>query len=273
MVAIAAANVPQAEAIPYVTADEAYALLQVQLERLLALLETLNAADWNQPTACTLWNVRDMLAHQVGGYASGTGYAEMIRQYTRIPAPGQLPEDAINAYQLRQRAGRSPAQLIADLRAAGPLASRNWAYGFHLAKLLAIPHPIAGILTVRHLMLVIHSRDTWMHRLDICRATGRAFEQTAQQEGRIVALVMLDLAKRLRPRLGGQAVRFELAGVAGGAWQVGAGQPAAAIHMDALDFSIYVSGRYRFDEARARAEFSGDAGLAEKALRQSAVLF
>ena len=66
--------VPNALEIPYTTAAEAYTLLQVELERFLALLEKLEADDWNKPTACTAWTVRDMLAHQAGGYASGSGY-------------------------------------------------------------------------------------------------------------------------------------------------------------------------------------------------------
>ena len=63
-----------AEQVPYVTAAEAYALLHTELERFMALVETLGPDDWGKPTACTAWTVRDMLAHQAGGYASGTGY-------------------------------------------------------------------------------------------------------------------------------------------------------------------------------------------------------
>ncbi len=40
-------------------------------------------------------------AHQAGVYASGTGYRELIHQYTAVLTPGQLPEDAINRRQLR----------------------------------------------------------------------------------------------------------------------------------------------------------------------------
>ena len=108
--------------VPYVTADEAHNLLRTELERFTALLETLNPDDWNRPTACTAWNVRDIVAHQAGGYASGTGYREMLRQYSAIPKKGQLPEDAINERQLKQRAGKSPTELITELRHVAPTA-------------------------------------------------------------------------------------------------------------------------------------------------------
>ena len=85
MLAVNTSNaVFEAARIPYTTADEALTLLRTELDRLLALVETLDPADWARPTACTLLTVRDMLAHQAGGYASGTGYREMIRQYSAM---------------------------------------------------------------------------------------------------------------------------------------------------------------------------------------------
>lgn len=274
MVAIASTpTVHEAVRVPYVTAEEAYTLLHVALERFLALVETLAPDDWGKPTACTAWTVRDILAHQAGGYASGTGYSEMIRQYSTLPKKGQLPEDAINDLQVRERAGRSPADLIAELRRAGPVAIQKWAYQFRLVKPIAIPHPVGGWMSLQQLMWIIHSRDTWMHRLDICRATQREFHQTREHDGRLVALIMRDVGLLLRDKLGGRAVTIDLAGVAGGQWQVGSGDATATIQMDALDFSIFASGRFTLAEGQARANLSGDVALAELALKKTLVLF
>jgi uncharacterized protein (TIGR03083 family) len=262
-----------AEQVPYVTADEAHTLMRVALDRFLALVETLEPDDWHKPTLCTAWRVRDILAHQAGGYASGSGYREMFRQYVMLPKKGQLPEDVINERQVRQRAGHSPAEMIAELRQVGPPAIEKWAYQFRLIKPVVIPHAVGGLMSVRHLMWIIHSRDTWKHRLDICRATSREFHQTREHDGRIVALVMRDLGHSLRNKLGGQAVVFDLTGVAGGVWQVGPGEAAATIRMDALDFNIFASGRFCYDEGRARAGLSGDTTLAELALKNTLVLY
>ena len=79
--------------VPYVTADEAYQLMAVELERFLALVETLEPEDWGKPTACSAWDVRDILAHQAGGYASGASLREMLRQGRQKPGPGELPEE------------------------------------------------------------------------------------------------------------------------------------------------------------------------------------
>ncbi len=273
MVTLAASQPVDAIRVPYLTADEAYTLLETALERFLALVESLGPDDWNKPTACSEWNVRDILAHQAGGYASGTSYREMIRQYTSLPGKGQLPEDAINALQLRERAGKSPQELIAELRRVGPVAARNWAYGFRLIKPIAVPHAVGGLLSLRHLMWVTHSRDTWMHRLDICRATDREFYRTREHDGRIVALVMLDVQSQLEKKLDGRAVRFELTGIAGGTYQIGAGEPAATIQMDALDFNIFASGRFTPEHARSRATVSGDTAFAESVFRKILVLY
>jgi len=274
MVAIRSFHTAQkADHIPYVSADEAFSLMKVELERFLALLETLDPADWSRPTACTLWNVREVVAHQAGGYASGTGYRELIRQYSAIPRRGRLPEDAINDLQVSERANRSPDELIAELRMVGPIAIEKWAYQFRIAKPITIPHPVGGMISLRHLMWVIHSRDTWMHRLDICRATGHAFEQSAGHDGRITALVMKDVNKKLWKKLAGRAIVFDLSGLAGGTWKIGKGEPSATIQMDALEFSIFVSGRYGYEEAFSRACLSGDIDLANDVLKDLLILF
>jgi uncharacterized protein (TIGR03083 family) len=259
--------------IAYTTADEAYGLLLTELERFIGLVETLGPEDWGKPTACTAWTVRDILAHQAGGYASGTSNRELIHQYTQIPKSGQLPEDAVNILQLSERSGKSPAELIAELKTVGPIAAQKWAYQFRMVKPITIPHRTARSLNLRHLMWVIHSRDTWMHRLDICRATGRKFEQTAEHDGRIAALVMLDVAKSLTKKLDGQSLAFDLTGMAGGHWNIGNGEPAATIRMDVLDFNIFASGRFSYEQARPLATIAGDIDLAERALKKMLILF
>lgn len=262
-----------AESIPYTNADEAHRLLTTALSRFMTLIESLHVDDWSKPTACTAWNVRDMLAHQAGGYASGTSYKEMIRQYTSKPKPGQLPEDAINDLQVGERADKTPAELIAELKQIGEIAAHNWAYGFNAIKWIATPHPVGGFMSIRHLMWIIHSRDTWMHRLDICRATNRPFEQTPEHDGRIIELVVLDTAKKLNKKLNGQAITLWLTGIAGGTWQIGTGSPVAEMEMDALDFNIFVSGRFSYEEGMKRAKISGDKALLQNAFKDFLVLY
>ena len=266
-------TIARAEDIPSVNADEAHRLLTTALSRFLILIESLHADDWFKPTACTAWNVHDMVAHQAGGYASGTSYKEMIRQYTSKPQPGQLPEDAINALQVGERKSKTPAELISELKQVGEVAAHNWAYGFNAIKWIATPHPVGGFMSIRHLMWIIHSRDTWMHRMDICRATNRPFEQTREHDGRIVELVVRDVAGKLRKRLNGKAITLTLTGVSGGEWLLGNGEPVSGLEMDALDFNIFVSGRYSYQEGMNRAKISGDNPVIQNAFKNLLVLY
>lgn len=271
--ALSPSSTVHAESIRPVTADEAHVLLRTELERLLALIENLDQDDWSKPTACTAWSVRDILAHQAGGYASGSSYREMIRQYSVMLKFGRLPEDDINALQLGERAGKTTDELIAELKKVGPQAAHNWAYGFRLIKWLAMPHPIGGFMSLGYLMWITHSRDTWMHRLDICRATGRHFEQTRAHDGRINELVVRDVSKKLKSKLGRRAIRLSLGGIAGGTWQLGTGTVEAELSMDALDFNIFVSGRFSYNEALQRAQISGDQALVEAAFKNLLILY
>ena len=267
-------NVEDAAGIRPIARAEARALAEAELDRFLALVATLAPNDWDQPTACTAWNVRQILAHQAGAYAGYASWREFRRQVGARPARGQLLEDALSAAQVADRAGRSPAELIAELRAVGQRAVANRQRIPLPLRLLAMPHPAAGWLTLGYLLDIIYTRDTWMHRVDVSRATGRALALTPEHDGRLVALVLRDLARILAPRLGGQAVVFELTGSAGGRWRIGpAAQPAAAIRMDAVDFNILASGRFNFEEGRARAEIEGDQTLAELAMRETKVLY
>jgi uncharacterized protein (TIGR03083 family) len=262
-----------AGAVPYVAAREAHSLLEVELKRFLEVVETLDDADWNRPTACSTWRVRDILAHQAGSYASATSYGGLVRDATAKPQEGQLMEDVINNLQVSERANKTPSEMIAELKAAAPRAMQNWAYHFRLPKLFSVPHAVIGKLSLRHLMWVIHSRDTWMHRLDICRAVNRDFVQTAEHDGRIAALVMRDVDTQLARTWNGGALLFDLSGTAGGVWTVGAGELMAAVQMDVLDFNILASGRFSYEEGRARATITGDVRQAEEALKGLLVLY
>jgi len=151
--------------------------------------------------------------------------------------------------------------------------AHNWAYGFKAIKWIATPHPVGGFMPIRHLMWVIHSRDTWMHRLDICRATNRPFEQTRDHDGRIVELVVLDTARKLNKKLNGQAIILSLTGIAGGTWKIGKGEPVAEMQMDALDFNIFVSGRFSYTEGMQRAKILGNKSLIESIFKDLLILY
>ena len=90
--------------------------------------------------------------------------------------------------------------------------------------------------TLGFLFDVILTRDPFMHRLDICRATGIPVQATPAHEGVIVDDIVREWAARH-----GRPYTLTLSGPAGGSW----GGDGEYITMDAFDFCRTVSGRGR----------------------------
>jgi hypothetical protein len=113
---------------------------------------------------------------------------------------------------------RTPALLRhwVRMRQDPPFDAERWRFGFLVDK--------------------IFTRDTWMHRLDICRATGKAMVLTAPHDGRLVDDVVGEWGHRH-----GQAFSLTLTGTAGGHWRVG--DQGEQIELDALDFCLTVGSR------------------------------
>ena len=139
-------------------------------------------------------------------------------------------------------------------------------------RAIRLPLPLLGVVPIGYLTDLIYTRDMWMHRLDICRATGHEMVQTGEHDGRITALVLRDLERRLRPKLAGQAVVYELTGLAGGSFRLGThARPVARITMDVLDFHLLASGRMPVDELPSQVSLSGDEHLAHLTLNNTSV--
>ena len=274
-------TVPDATHIPVLRHDEAADMAAAELGRFLALLESLDADDWSKPTACTRWDVRQIVAHVAGAAAGYARWSEFGRQMSPLShrpyrRAGLSFPDAFNQLQVDDRAQAAPAELIAELRTVGPRAIATRHRLPALVRALRLPIPMIGVARIDYLTDLIYTRDMWMHRLDICRATGREMVLSTEHDGRIVALVMRDLARDLARKRDDFAVVYELAGPAGGAWRIGrAARVDATIRMDALAFNLLASGRLAADRARALSTtvVVGDEAAAAWALEQTSVVY
>lgn len=184
--------------IPACTHAEAGKLSQVAYERLLALLETLQGDEWQQPTYCTEWRVLDMVAHLAGSVTGSTSFAEFKRQNVSNPYLKDDPINGMNKLQVEERADKSTAELITEFRQNGQIAVNNRQRLPWLLRKIRVPMGELGFASFEYLMDIIYPRDQWMHRYDICAATGKKMVVTAEHDGRIVALVLRDIAQKLR---------------------------------------------------------------------------
>ena len=91
-------------------------------------------------------------------------------------------------------------------------------------------------LNMGHLMDVIYTRDAWLHRVDIARATGRKPLADSEADHRVVEDVVAEWAGRH-----GKHFTLTLTGPAGGTFRQGTGGPD--LELDAVEFCRTLSGR------------------------------
>jgi uncharacterized protein (TIGR03083 family) len=230
------------DSIPPIDHDEAMSLAAAEYERLLNLVDTLTDADWTAPTECVGWTVKDTVGHLLGMLELQADPAERARQISTAAQlaqhSGRLRLDEMTALQVREHDHLSTAELAATLRSTAPrgLAARQALSD----QVRAMPYdpqlPGEQGWTLGYLFDVIHTRDPWLHRIDICRATGREPVLSAQHDGRLIADVVADWAARH-----GQPFELHLTGPAGGNFRNGSAD--TELELDAVQFCRVLSGR------------------------------
>lgn len=210
-----------------------------EYRRLDRLLRSLSDEDWSRRTDCTEWDVRAMVAHLVGAAASNASVRELVRQARaarRVDRDGDFV-DKVNEVQVRERADRTPEQLVADLADVAPRAVRGRRRVPRPLRAVPVPFgPPLGTRPLGYVLGCIYTRDAWMHRVDISRVTGGDLEVTADHDGWIVADVVAEWAERH-----GAPYRLHLTGPAGGTWERGTG--GEELRLDAVEMMRVVSGR------------------------------
>jgi uncharacterized protein (TIGR03083 family) len=230
--------VVEVRAIGPIEADEAGRLAAAEYRRFARLLRQLTPDEWERPTDCPPWDVRQLVAHVLGATEANASPREMLRQLRRGRVGTAIAVDPLSAYQVARRDALTPRQLVARFEAAIDAAVRwrsrlvRWAPWLPLR----VGAPIHETWRLGYLAGIIYTRDTWMHRIDICRATGREPELTSSHDGRLVQDLVAEWVRRH-----GRPVRLTLTGPAGQDFRHGEGGTALA--MDAVEFCRGLSGR------------------------------
>ena len=216
-------------------------LAATEYQRFLAQLRRLEPGDWTRPTDCAGWDVRALVCHVVGMTEMSASLAEQVKQLRAASKAGGVFIDALTALQVAKHLGDGTEQLVARYAVVGPKAAkgRRRTPGFVRGRTLPIPQTVGSSSeswTLGFLVDVILTRDTWMHRVDVARATGRDLDLTSEHDGVLVADVVAEWAGRH-----GRACTVELSGPAGGRWVFGGGGPEIA--QDAVEFCRGLSGR------------------------------
>ena len=251
-------------AIPPASPNEALELERGELERFVAALETLPPEAWTLPVRRSGWDVHALVAHVAGSYAAQASFDELRRQTApRVVRFYRMESDSLGEtiarIQVGDRRTRSPAQLIAELREAGPRAIDHRAVVFRPLQLVG--RALGGN---RHLPVVLFApfqavRDLWFHRLDLTEATTTAFVTDREHDGRILELLIRYVAPRATTALGERTVDLTLLGAAGGRWRFGEQAKAAAvIEMAPVVFAKLLDNQYSAAGIRERSQVDGD---------------
>lgn len=212
--------------------------------RVVAVFERLTPDQWTAPTECPGWDVRAMAGHILGMAQMVAGLPETVRQQgaakKRAQRDGGLLIDALTAVQVEKNASLSTSDLVQAMRVVGPkaAAARRRTPGLVRNRRMPDAQDVGGRQeewTFGYLFDVILTRDPFMHRIDIARATGVSLPATREHEGVIVDDVVREWAGRHRA-----PYRLRLTGPAGGTWSSG---DAETVTMDAFEFCRVLSGR------------------------------
>jgi uncharacterized protein (TIGR03083 family) len=231
------------ETIAPITRAEVEGPARTEYARVADQLRSLAGDDWSKPTDCPSWDVRAMAGHSAGMMATFTGYRTLMRAMSAATKAakrsGEPMIDALTAKQVADHADLSISELIDKIDQVGPRAARWRATRPGLFRRMPIKEDVSGeteTWRMGYLLDLILTRDPWMHRVDIARATGRDLQLTAEHDGRIVADVVAEWARRH-----GRPFTLTLTGPAGGTYV--SGDNGEHITIDAIEFCRTLSGR------------------------------
>jgi uncharacterized protein (TIGR03083 family) len=222
---------------------EAMTLAATENARLVDLLRSLDDHDWSKPTDCDLWDVRALAGHVLGaveGFSSFGRFLRLMVAAQRAKGDGPMV-DGMTAAQVRANAGLSVPELLDRITSAAPAQVRGRSTKLRPVRHARLKQEVGDEVETwkgTYLLDIILTRDGWMHRVDIARATGREVVLTAEHDGRIVADVVAEWARRH-----GRPFTLTLDGPAGGTFRSGDG--GEEFHLDAVEFCRTLSGRNR----------------------------
>ena len=222
---------------------EGMALAEAEYKRFSDLLGQLKPDDWAKQTVNTDWNVKQLVAHNLG-FAESNGsfrvFAKSMRDGKKRAKEKGYEHfvHGTNEVQVEEREHLSPAQLVERFNAMWPKALRGRRRFPPFLRWIPLDFgPIIGKQPMgSYLMDRCFTRDTWMHRIDICRAVGIDPVLTPEHDGRIIEDMVAEWTN-----LYDLSVTLHLGGPAGGTYVRGEGGEELTI--DAVEWIWILSGR------------------------------
>jgi uncharacterized protein (TIGR03083 family) len=258
---------------------------------LIRLLRGLSAQDWNRPTSCALWSVKDIVAHLLDTCLRRLSFG---RDGLVPPAGRAIQEfddlvsylNELNAQWVTASRRLSPRVLIELLEASEP---RLYAYLAALDPMAVAQFGVAWAGESSSPVWFDIGREyteRWLHQQQIREAvhapalTGREWLFPALE----IFVRALPHSYRAVAAAPGRTVRLDIEGDAGGSWTLekqpegwlllrgAADSPSGRIVMDQdVAWKLFSKGLSR-EAARSRIRLEGDTSLGEPILNALAVM-
>lgn len=260
------------------TRDDTLAKLRDVWTSLTDLAAELDDADWDRPTDCPGWSVRDQLAHLLAFEWQLAGRPTTLEELTEVPAYVHNDIGKANERAVRQWRKVPIERLVAAWREIVDERLAQIA-AFSEADLAADSWTPLGPGTVLDL-LQVRILDHWVHEQDIRRAVGRPGHESGPAAehtiDRMLAGVPMVVGKRAAAPEGASVV-IELTGpvqrevavtVRDGRAKPSErpADPTAAIYLDSTTYAELAAGRTDPEPTitEGRITWTGDDALARK---------
>ncbi|HEX8696125.1 MAG TPA: maleylpyruvate isomerase family mycothiol-dependent enzyme [Longimicrobium sp.] len=261
-------------------------------EKLLEVLRALAPDDWERPTACSLWTVKDVAAHLLDGDLRRISVQRDGWFATAAPEPirshGELVAflNALNAEWVAAARRISPALLTELLGFTGREAARMFAAADPRGPAL---FPVAWAGEERSAMWLDVAREyteRWLHQQHVRDAVGRPGIESRELYHPVLDAFLRALPHTYRhvEAADGTAVTVTVEGEAGGdwtavreggAWRLYLGRPerpAARVSMDGDAAWRLFTKASRGPDPRPRVRIDGDEALGRPVLGMVSVM-
>jgi uncharacterized protein (TIGR03083 family) len=193
--------------------DQAVAVLDEQFDAVVGLAEGLAPGEWDLPTACPGWTVKDHVAHIVSIEAMLLG-----RPTPDVALPEDLPHvrndlGRVNEQWVESYRGRSATAVLADLREV--IAERRAVLAGMDQEAFDAESSTPGGRDSYGRFMRIRVMDMWVHEQDIRAAVGRPGHEDGKAPQAALDEMTSALGYVVGKRAGappGSRVRFELTG-------------------------------------------------------------
>ena len=243
-------TITHVSAIRGLSGPEARSVAKAQMDQMLELLRSLSNDEWNSPSDCEGWAMRDVAAHLLGWGEALISPPEFARQFKAGRALAKEMHGllhGVNRYQVESRQHLSNPELLARLEVVLPRMLKRRATMNRYMRYVPYWDGFLGFTNTGYVMNVIFTRDTFMHRADISRPLGKELP-LGEDDRRLLEDVVRDWAKRSDAHM-----TLVLTGPAGGRYLT-APDPVAEATLDAVDFGRILTRR----EPPEIAEITGD---------------